>query len=112
MEPSPMQNWNDSSVLPGSSAELRHSNVLARPELKFEVVTLCGGACTKKPEKYVPVQALAPLFSVVEVHVDVCPACSGVQETVMVRLQLAAWRTKGEARRRRTRERNDRGRDK
>jgi len=51
------------------------------------------------------------LFIVVEVHVDVWPACSGVQETVMVRLQLAAWRAKGEASRRRRRERNDRGRN-
>jgi hypothetical protein len=52
------------------------------------------------------------LFIVVDVQVDVCPACSGVQETVMVRLQLAAWRAKGEARRRRRSERNHRGRGK
>jgi hypothetical protein len=51
------------------------------------------------------------LFIVVDVHVDVCPACSGVQETVIVRLQLAAWTARGEARRRRKRERNHRGRN-
>jgi hypothetical protein len=47
---------------------------------------------------------------VVDVHVVACPECSGGQETLIVRLQVAAWRAKGEARR--TRERNDRERDK
>jgi hypothetical protein len=50
------------------------------------------------------------LFIVVDVHVVAWPEWSVGHETVIVRSQLAAWRARGEARRRR--ERNHRGRDK